>query len=234
MVFKVSLDAGHGKDTPGKRVPDNSMHEWEFNQGVVKEIMLELAHYENVAVLRVDDPTGKIDVPLKERTNRVNAWGSQVHVSMHGNAAGDKWSSAHGIETFTYTSPSKTSTALAEKVQKALIKATGLADRGVKKADFHMVHETHMPSILVEGGFMSNKEEAALMKSADYRKKVALAIVSGLADQFDLKKKEVKPVEAKKKVNVITGYYNEGSAGLAKLEKFLKDNKWNYKKEVVK
>jgi N-acetylmuramoyl-L-alanine amidase len=237
-LFKISLDAGHGKNTPGKRVPDNSMHEWDFNAAVVSKMQLELANYEGVAVLRVDDPTGKTDVSLKTRTDRVNAWGSNVHVSVHANASGDVWSSAHGIETFTYTSPSKVSNALAEKVQKSIIKATGLADRGVKKADFHMVRETHMPSILCECGFMSNKEEAALLKSDAYQKKVALAIVEGLADQFDLKKKEIKkeatkPLE-KAKVNIITGWYTEGSPGLAELEKFLKSKGWKYRKEIVK
>jgi N-acetylmuramoyl-L-alanine amidase len=158
-----------------------------------------------------------------------------VHISVHANAAGDVWSPAHGIETFTYTSPSKVSVELAEKVQKSLIKATGLTDRGVKKADFHMVRETHMPSILCECGFMSNKEEAALLKSDAYQKKVAQVIVEELADQFDLKKKEVKketpkPVD-KQKVNIITGWYYEGSQGLAELEKFLKSKGWNYKKE---
>lgn len=38
----------------------------------------------------------------------------------------------------------------------------------------------------------------------------------------------------KVKVNVITGWYTEGSSGLAALEKFLKDHGWKYRKEVVK
>lgn len=192
-LFKISVDGGHGKDTPGKRVPDNSMHEWEFNAAVVSKMQLELANYENVAVLRVDDPSGKTDVPLRSRTDRVNAWGSQVHVSVHANAASDVWSSAHGIETFTYKTKPKASVALAEKVQKSLIKATGLTDRGVKAADFHMLRETKMPGILCECGFMSNKEEASLLKSDAYRQKVALAIVEGLAAQYGLKKKVVDP-----------------------------------------
>ncbi|MGF6951858.1 N-acetylmuramoyl-L-alanine amidase [Neobacillus sp. B4I6] len=242
-LFKISLDAGHGGFgvTPGKRVPDGSMYEWDFNGAVVKNIMAELLNYEGVTMLRVDDPTGKTDVPLKERSTKVNNWGSHAHISVHANAASDEWGPAHGVETFTYTSPSKTSVELATKVQNSLIKATGLTDRGVKKADFHIIRETHMPSILVECGFMSNKEEAALLKSSDYRKKCALAIVEGLADQFNLKKKPVvvkpvsKPVETSTvKVNVITGWYTEGSSGLAALEKFLKDHGWKYRKEIVK
>jgi N-acetylmuramoyl-L-alanine amidase CwlA len=44
-----------------------------------------------------------------------------------------------------------------------------------------------------------------------------------------------KPVEKPKaKVNIITGWYTEGSSGLATLEKFLKDHGWKYRKEIVK
>ncbi|MBT2722330.1 N-acetylmuramoyl-L-alanine amidase [Bacillus sp. ISL-46] len=232
-LFKISLDAGHGLDTAGKRVPDNSMHEWEFNQGVVKYIMDELRNYD-VKVLRVDDPTGETDVPLGTRTTNINNWGSDVHISVHANAASDEWGPAHGIETFTYLTPSKASTELAIKVQKSLIKATGLTDRGVKKADFHMLRKSNMPAILVECGFMSNKEEANLLKSDDYRKKVALAIIAGIAEQFDLKKRAAVATKPQVKVNVITGWYTEGSSGLAALEKFLKDHGWKYRKEQVK
>ena len=223
-MFKISLDAGHGKDTPGKRVPDNSMHEWEFNQGVVKHMMEELLNYD-VKILRVDDPTGKTDVPLGTRTTNINNWGSDVHISVHANAASDEWSAAHGIETFTYIKPSKTSTALAEKVQKSLIKATGLTDRGVKKADFHMLRKSNMPAILCECGFMSNKDEAKLLKSDDYRKKCALAIIAGLSDQFNLKKKEApKPAATKPAASAKTYRVQVGAFGQkANAEQLLKD-----------
>jgi N-acetylmuramoyl-L-alanine amidase len=190
-VPKFSWDAGHGGFgvTPGKRTPDGSMYEWDFNSQVVKYVMAELAHYENVAQLRVDDPTGKTDVPLIDRTNRVNAWGSDFHLSIHANAGGSTWSDAHGIETFVYKLSLKDAVAVAKTVQTELIKATGLTDRGVKAGDLHMVRETKMPAILCENGFMTNKEEAALLKTDAYRQKNACAIVAGLMKQYKLKKK---------------------------------------------
>jgi N-acetylmuramoyl-L-alanine amidase len=234
-MFKISLDAGHGINTPGKRVPDNSMHEWEFNAAVVSKMQLELANYENVAVLRLDDPTGKRDVPLKERTDRINGWGSNVHVSVHANASGDGWSSAHGIETFVYKKSLATANALAEKVQSSLVSATGLTNRGVKEGDLHMIRETKAPAILCECGFMSNKDEAALLKSDAYRQTVALAIVSGLSAQFGLKKKYAQPLaqpltQPKTKTKIIdfyTGWYQGESA--TKVVDFLVENKWYYK-----
>lgn len=188
-MLKISWDAGHGLKTPGKRCPDNSMHEWQFNSKVVEYAMKELALYDNVAQIRVDDPTGKTDVPLTTRTNQVNSWGSDFHISVHANAAGNGgWSDAHGIETYVYKLSLDKAVEVAKKVQAALIKATGLTDRGVKAGDLHMVRVTNMPAILIEHPFMTNKKEAELLKSDDFRKKCASAIVSALVAHFDLKK----------------------------------------------
>lgn len=188
-MLKVSWDAGHGLNTPGKRTPDNSMHEWQFNSEVVRYAMLELAKYENVAQKRFDDPTGKRDIPLVERTNGINSWGSDVHFSVHANAFKSVWNDAHGIETFVYKMSLDKAVAIAKKVQSSLIEATGRTDRGVKSDDLHMVRETAMPAILVEHPFMTNKEEAALLKSDAFRKKCALAIVKAIATHYNLKKK---------------------------------------------
>lgn len=186
-MFKISLSAGHGKDTPGKRTPDG-MHEWEFNSGVVTKMVELLSHYQNTAVLRLDDPTGKRDIPLEERANRSNGWGANYHLDVHANAFGADWNDAHGIETFSYKL-SGPSFEIAKKLQEALIKATGLTDRGVKNGDhLYMINTTKMPSSLVECGFMTNPKEAALLKTDAYRSIVANALVDTIVAYFHLEK----------------------------------------------
>jgi N-acetylmuramoyl-L-alanine amidase len=189
--MKIAIDAGHGKNTLGKRVPDNSMHEWEFNNAVALKVGALLDEFEDVSHIFTHDSTGKTDVPLKERTDKANGWKANVLISIHANASGDCWSSAHGIETEIYTTVKTGSETynLAEHVQEELIKATGLTNRGVKRDDLHMVRETHMPAILCENGFMTNTEEAKLLKTDAYRQKIAGAIVAGLMKQYKLKKK---------------------------------------------
>ena len=188
-MVKIVLDAGHGYNTPGKRTPDGSMREWQFNSAVASLIESALKNYENVEVLRVDDRTGKTDVPLKTRTDKANAWKANVYISIHANAAGSGWNEANGIETYVYISKPKEAYELAKVVQDKLVKATGRRNRGVKTADFHVLRETKMAAILCECGFMTNKEEASLLKSDSYRQKVANAIVEGLAAFYKLKKK---------------------------------------------
>lgn len=58
--------------------------------------MAKLREYEGVSVLRLDDPTGKQDVPLKTRTDRANQWQTNVLISFHHNANSGKWGQLGG------------------------------------------------------------------------------------------------------------------------------------------
>lgn len=183
------LDAGHGLNTPGKRCPDDSMREFHFNSKVAEYARELLEQYENVQVDFAHDPSGKRDVPLSERTNKANKWKADVYFSIHANAFGNGWNSAEGIETYVYTSKPKEAMQLAANVQNHLIRETGRRNRGVKAANFQVLRETKMTAVLAECGFMTNKEEAALLKSDSYRRKCAVAIVKGIVETYKLKKK---------------------------------------------
>ncbi|MFE8701680.1 N-acetylmuramoyl-L-alanine amidase [Cytobacillus sp. FJAT-54145] len=189
--MRISWDAGHAGYgvTSGKRAPDGSMFEWEFNNAVVRYAMEELSQYENVIQLRVDDPTGRRDVPLNERTEKINTWNSDVHLSIHANAYGSGWNGAKGVETYVLDKSLPIAYPLALKIQTNIMDKTNRINRGVKEANFHMLRESDMPAVLVEGGFMTNREELERLKSNDYRRKVASAIVEAIAQQFKLKKK---------------------------------------------
>lgn len=54
-------------------------------------------------------------------------------------------------------------------------------DRGVKTAGFHVLLGARMAAILVEAGFVSNRDEARLLRSDDHREKLAAAIAEGVA-----------------------------------------------------
>lgn len=182
--MKIMLDAGHGYSTAGRRTPDG-MREYEFNRAVANYAKELLNNYQNVTVYFAH--SDERDVPLRERTDQANQLDVDCYVSIHANAYGTGWNNVGGIETFVYLSKPQEAYALAQKIQRNLIISTGLQDRGVKTADFHVLRETKMTAILVECGFMTNKAEAALLKTDTYRKTSAEAIVKGIADQFKLK-----------------------------------------------
>src|SRR5690606_26189940 len=191
-MIKIGYDAGHGINTPGKRTPDGE-REWTFNDKVARAFANELALYEGVASKRFDDPTGKRDVPLKERTDGANAWGADYYISFHHNANTAKWGNWTGVETFIYTNASKKSIELANAIHPALVKAYGLRDRGIKKANLHIVRETKMPAILIEGGFMDSTIDIKKLRDDKVLDAAGKAVAEGAVDYFGLKKKESKP-----------------------------------------
>lgn len=189
--MRIAIDAGHGPETAGKRTPDDSMREFHFNSVTARYVREELLKYEGVEVLFTHADDGSRDVPLRERTDKANAWKADALVSIHANAYGSGWNDAQGIETFVYTPRPAEAVRLAEAVQQRLLLETGRRNRGVKADNLHMVRETDMTAILVECGFMTNKAEAELLKSDSYRRACAKAIAEGLAEVYGLKLKVV-------------------------------------------
>ncbi len=69
---------------------------------------------------------------------------------------------------------------LASIVQKNMTQKLKRKDRKVKQAGFVVLHQTYMPSILVEVGFLSNKNEGAYLNSKNGQLKFAKTIASGI------------------------------------------------------
>lgn len=201
-ALKIAIDAGHGLHTAGKRCPDDSMREFHFNSVVARYVRDELAQYSGAAVLFTHADDGSRDVPLDDRFQAALKWGADVFVSVHANAFGSGWNDSNGIETFTTTDKNAPSVRLAAAAQSKLIAATGRRDRGVKAADFRVIWGTaayreKVPArVLVECGFMTNREEAALLKSDEYRRKCAAAICSAIAEVYGLSRKVERKMNA--------------------------------------
>ena len=71
---------------------------------------------------------------------------------------------------------------LTQAIHKAavLAKTNAPSDRGLKRARFKVLRLARAPSVLVEGGFMSNPREAALLKTEAYREQVARWVFEGV------------------------------------------------------
>ena len=191
----IALDAGHSMVTAGKRTPiftdgtvskltgKNFMHEYEFNKAVVDrlDVILKRCGFRTL----ITAPNGNVDVPLATRTKMANDAKADAFISIHANAHLGTWGNARGIETFHFPN-STTGKRLADLVHKYLIQGTAQVNRGVKTANFHVLRETNMPSILVEAGFMDNLEEARLLLSDNYRDECAIEIAKGICEYFNV------------------------------------------------
>lgn len=144
--------------TSGKQTPD-VQKEWSFNRKVVETEMAMLAKFEGVKQLRLDDPTGRVDIPLIERSKKANQWGTNLQVDVYHNASGTNWvKSELEIESFimTGTKHYRESMNLAEHIHPKALQAMGLKDRGINSQNLHMLREINAPAILTEGGFMNS------------------------------------------------------------------------------
>jgi len=55
-----------------------------------------------------------------------------------------------------------------------------VSSRGVRKADFRVLRKSLMPAVLIEMGYISNSDEAAVLQTGRYKKNLGDAISSGI------------------------------------------------------
>lgn len=171
LAFRtVIIDPGHGGRDLG--AADSYVYEKHINLDVARRLerALQEAGFKTVMTRTKDE-----FIALSERSARANRYRNAVFVSIHFNSSYK--TAALGIETFYRSS---TSEKFARLVQTELIKNIGATDRGVKTANFSVLRHTKHPSILVEGGFVSNKDERSAMMDPQYRQVVADSIARGI------------------------------------------------------
>lgn len=176
----VVIDAGHGGTDGGSSA--NGIKEKEINLEQTMLIYELLEKDPNIKVYA----TRKEDVypALKDRTNLANDIEADIFVSVHNNSAG---ATAKGTEVLYYPSTSDSrSKEMAQIVQNKIIAACGNVDRKIKaRPDLVVLNSSKMPAILLEGGFLTNAEDAAKMKDPNYNQTYARAVYEGIVEIFD-------------------------------------------------
>lgn len=109
-------------------------------------------------------------------------------------------SEAHIIFSLFQNAFLNQSISLASKVDNHLTVTSGRRSRGVKQAGFLVLYKTTMPGVLIELGFISNKNEEAFLKSDDGQTKIA----KGLLNSFVNYKKEAEGNKATIEKQTIT------------------------------
>lgn len=194
-VETVVLDAGHGGHDRG--ATNKLGKEKDYTLDVCRRIK-KILEARGIKVVMTRD--SDVFVPLQRRPKVANAIPNSIFVSVHFNAAR---TNANGFEVFTLTPRGAPSTgdkavtprhyrnepgnsvdvpsaALASSVYHAMLGNFTEFDRGLKRARFAVIRLATVPSILVEGGFVSNSEEAKRIHQPQWREKLAAAIASGI------------------------------------------------------
>lgn len=132
-------------------------------------------------------------IELHNRSNRANVLNVALFVSLHLNSFNKP--SAQGFEVYHYPD-SRAGKSLASNIHNEVVKdKLYTKDRGVKSANFSVLRKTKAPATLVELGFISNREDVALL--ADKQTDVVKAISRGILKTLDISYAETdkKPTE---------------------------------------
>lgn len=183
----IALDAGHGLNTAGKQTPDG-IKEWTLNDKVRDKIVDMLKDYD-VKFIFPDNNEGVKDEGNVERRTMYVDYKADAAVSIHHNAYKGTWCTATGVEVYTDRNYTSADNKLANLIYAKLPGYTGLKGRGVKRADFTVIYENAVPAVLVEGGFMDNRKDYAVITSDAGQTAYAKAVAEALIEFLSLKKK---------------------------------------------
>ena len=194
--YTVILDAGHGGEDGGA-VGFNNICEKDINLSIALNLkdLLEVSGY-NVIMTRLEDTAiyDKNCTSLREKKrsdlkNRLeiikeNSGDSNIFISVHQNKFTDpKYS---GSQIF-YSKNNPLSQELATHIKKSIVELVQPDNtREIKPGDksIYLLHNSHIPSAIVECGFLSNEEEKNNLLTDSYQNRLAWGIYNGIIDYF--------------------------------------------------
>lgn len=186
--IQVALDAGHGGMDGGCVSVDGTPEKGiNLDIALTERELLTVMGYE-VTMTREDDRsvydegvTGLAKQKQSDMKNRLGLFDSVdgFALSVHQNQFTDERFS--GAQMF-YSRRNAEGERLAAALQKQFVTLLQPDnERETKPVDdeLFLLDKTDTPAVMAECGFLSNPDEAALLESEDYRKKVAFTIMTG-------------------------------------------------------
>lgn len=204
----VVLDPGHGGTDSG--VMAAGMLEKDLTLDIAKRVE-RLIREAGLPVMltRQDDEY----VSLVDRAALANREPDCIFVSIHFNEG--KQAISTGVETYyaahttahlaaasswlpflqptTSGLPDVESQSLAGFIQEALVFRTQATNRGAKSEQFFVIANVKRPAVLVEGGFLTNAEDAAKLGTPEYREQIAMGISEGITRYRDVVEERPSP-----------------------------------------
>src|SRR6059058_5515877 len=191
----VVLDPGHGGQDSGAMC--GGVLEKDLTLDVARRID-RLLNSEGIATLMTR--VGDTYVSLADRAAFANRVRNCIFVSIHFNE--DNQPVASGVETYyaghqitagsllaswlpflwrpLSDSPNPESQNLAGLIQASLVARTRSVDRGTQARQFFVIANVTSPAVLIEGGFLTNKEDISKLATEDYRNQIAAAVADGI------------------------------------------------------
>jgi N-acetylmuramoyl-L-alanine amidase len=225
-VLTVVLDAGHGGFDKGARSSFGSEKEYALDVARQLRPLLQAKGFK-VIMTREND----VFLPLQLRAHIANQTRDSIFVSLHFNATSNR--DATGFEIFSLTPRGAPSTAddslalsfvnmqagspvdaqsfeLSAAVYHSMLGHIPEYDRGIKRARFAVLRLTKIPAILVEGGFLSERNDSKSVANPAWRTKLAEAISVGIENYRNVTENKQRPM-------LVADYRAQDSGGITVL-----------------
>lgn len=186
--FTYVIDPGHGGVDGGAQGITGSVEkDINLKVSLIMRDLFNVLGYSAVMTREEDILLGnnteghKKQEDLRERVDFVKKHENAIFISIHMNKFPEEY--CRGLTVY-YSANDPRSEALGKSVMSATLRYLQPDNkRPMKKAtsSLYVLHRATVPAILIECGFLSNKEEEALLLRQDYQKKLALTLVNGIA-----------------------------------------------------
>ena len=174
-TFKtVVVDAGHGgKDSGAYRRygPPEKMVALD----VAQRLNQKLRESQLKTVMTRDSD---VFIELNDRVAIENAQKNAIFVSIHFNDSNRR--GIRGFETYYHSSASID---LANRIQEKLMTIPNSANGGIHTANFRVLRNATCPAVLVECGYLSNRNEGNKARDWEYRELLADRITEAIVEQ---------------------------------------------------
>jgi N-acetylmuramoyl-L-alanine amidase len=210
-VQTIVLDPGHGGFDKGAASMFGNEKTYALDVARQLRPLLQAKGFK-VVMTREND----VFIPLEVRARIANATKDSIFVSIHFNATGSN-PNATGFEIFSLTprgAPSTNDDSLAlhfvnmqagspvdaqsfelsAAVYHSMLGHIQEFDRGIKRARFAVLRHTKTPSILVEGGFLSETGDSKRISDTAWRKQLAESLCTGIENYRNLVEKKQRPM----------------------------------------
>lgn len=174
------LDAGHGGYDSGSMGSKGIM---EKNITLAIALKVGVILKENNVDVVYTRESDDVSWPANEkqdlaaRANISNNHQADLFISIHLNSFKQK--SVNGTETF-YSNGSLKGKEVAKLIHDQIIKDVGLRDRGIRGEDFSILRNVKAPTVLIELGYITNKNDETMLNNSFYQQKFAEAIAKGI------------------------------------------------------
>ena len=180
-------DTSHGGRDPGTRY--GKLLEKDLNLEISKVLQKELERQGAIVYLiREEDIDFSKETDyrkkrgdLKRRIEFIESNKSDIYLSIHLNWYNDYY--YRGSEIL-YNNINTNNKILAEKLKEALI-SNKIKTRELKTTDLFLYRNTKTVGVLVECGFLSNKDDRYLLQTESYQEKYSKAITEGVISYFN-------------------------------------------------